>query len=57
MGIIARIADSVSNAADRTIETAHQAEDAGWQNVNTGWDPTHQTYTVSADKPTDTTGR
>jgi hypothetical protein len=34
--VIARIADSVSNASDRTIETAHRAENAGWQNVSTG---------------------
>jgi hypothetical protein len=55
--VIARIADSVSNASDRTIETAHRAEDAGWRDVSTGWDPTHQTYTVSADEPADTAGR
>ena len=52
--VIARIPDS-QHAADKTIHVKHQAEDAGWRNVNTGWDPTHQTYTVTGDQP-DTTG-
>jgi hypothetical protein len=54
--VIARIADSY-HAVEQTLRTAHRAEDAGWRDVSTGWDPTHQTYTVSADEPSDTTGR
>lgn len=49
--VIARIPDNVSDASLRTIETAHRAETAGWQNVSTGWDPQKQDYTVSGDEP------
>lgn len=55
--VIARIPDNVSDAPLRTIETAHRAETAGWQNVSTGWDPQRQDYTVSGEQPSDKTGR
>lgn len=48
--VIARIPDSPT-AADKTIHVKHQAEAAGWRNVNTGWDPNHQTYTVTGEQP------
>ncbi|GAB2696321.1 hypothetical protein [Kitasatospora kifunensis] len=51
MKVIARIAASVSDAPLRTIETAHQAQDAGYQHVQTGYDAQHQAYTVTGDKP------
>jgi hypothetical protein len=51
MGIIARIADHVTDANLRTVETAHRAENAGYSHVHTGYDPAHHTYVVSGDKP------
>jgi acyl-CoA reductase-like NAD-dependent aldehyde dehydrogenase len=55
--VIARIADSVTDAADRAIQTAHRAETAGWRNVTVTPDIQRGTYNVAADEPADTTGR
>jgi hypothetical protein len=49
--VIARIPDHIPDATLRTIHTAHQAEAAGYEHVQTGYDPAHATYTVTADPP------
>lgn len=51
MNIIARIADHVTDAPLRTLDAAHKAEAAGYEHVQTGYDPAHATYTVTADPP------
>lgn len=51
MTTIFRLSDTAHDAVDRTVHAAHQAQAAGYEHVQTGYDPAHQTYTVNADPP------
>ena len=51
MGILARIANSPS-AATRTVETASRAEQLGYADVQTHYEPPTDTHTVTGTPPT-----
>lgn len=51
MSVIFRLADDAYDAVDRTVHAAHQAQAAGYEHVQTGYDVQHATYTVTADPP------
>jgi N-acyl-D-aspartate/D-glutamate deacylase len=50
MGILARIANGPS-AATRTVDTANRAEQLGYRDVQTHYEPPTDTHTVTGTPP------